>query len=360
MSNLPTQDENNTIPKSDEIFDSLTEVAKKTGEVIADTQVPKEIREGIGAAFRRLCIAYIDPFAAGWEGKGAERRAESANRIRIMNEATDQICRQMNVDTKYAIVAADKYSERVVREQLNIDKVVSVAADEVKSRSYENYQIDEGAKAETPPIDDDWFNTFEKEACQKSSDNMQKLFGKVLATKIVDTSAFSIKTLKLISQLDFEVALLFKRLCSLSISLYVDDVIVDARVLAIGRDPNTNGLMDFGLDYKSLSILEEYGLIVSNYNSWRQYIDALHGSTQECKSSYIMYQNEKYGLVFDGRNSSPQDSQFIIKGLQLYGVRLTISGMELMSIIDLDLNEAYTNDMHEFLSNHKLTLKSFN
>ena len=85
---------------------------------------------------------------------------------------------------------------------------------------------------EEKTVNDDWLNSFEEEARQKSTEDMQFLFGRILAGEIRKPGTYSIRTVKILGQLDQNVAILFKRLCSLCV-VHEDPVgkeIFDARV----------------------------------------------------------------------------------------------------------------------------------
>jgi hypothetical protein len=64
-------------------------------------------------------------------------------------------------------------------------------------------------------------------------------------------------------------AALFSLLCSLSISSRVPDssIILDARVMSMGSAAQ-NSLQAYELGYDALNILQEYGLIISDYASY--------------------------------------------------------------------------------------------
>ena len=114
---------------------------------------------------------------------------------------------------------------------------------------------------EAAPISDDWLNAFETEAARMSSAQMQRLFGKILAGEIQRPSSFSIKTIKLMSQLDNQAAALFRQLCSLSVSIRIPNtqMIYDVRVASMGNAA-LNSLQQYGLTFDSLNVLQEYAL----------------------------------------------------------------------------------------------------
>ena len=86
---------------------------------------------------------------------------------------------------------------------------------------------------------------------------MKSLFGKVLAGEIRRPTSYSIKTIKLMAQLDNRAAVLFRLLCSLSISLrFSNSNILDARVVSMGN-ASADSLQAYGLPFDELNILQE-------------------------------------------------------------------------------------------------------
>ena len=66
-------------------------------------------------------------------------------------------------------------------------------------------------------ISEDWFNIFEKETSQKSTEDMQRRFAQVLAGEIEKPGSHSIKAIKVLGDMDQRVAMLFNTFCSVCI-----------------------------------------------------------------------------------------------------------------------------------------------
>jgi hypothetical protein len=145
-----------------------------------------------------------------------EKRAASQARVKLIETSASQIAKQMQTDPEYARAAASKFAQKIIRERVNVDQVSEFAAADLKS---EPQTAAREKNPEAPPISEDWLNAFEGEAAQMSSEQMQRLFGKILAGEIQRPSSYSIKTLKLMAQLDNQAANLFKLFCSLSVSI---------------------------------------------------------------------------------------------------------------------------------------------
>ena len=81
------------------------------------------------------------------------------------------------------------------------------------------------------------------------------------------------RTLKSLGELDQNIASLFKNLCSVCIFLEhpVDKVVIDIRVPTLEDTPEMNGLRKYGLPFSKLNTLNEYGLIIPDYNSGVDY-----------------------------------------------------------------------------------------
>lgn len=325
---------------------SLATIVSSVSDLVSGVTIPAPIRRNAIKAFGQLCAAAIDIPVAYLEGAASEKRAETQARIRIITTGADQIAAQMNVDPEFARVAANKYGQKILREQVNLNKVSEVAAIQMRIDSAQDKNVD-AAVREVPEINDDWLNSFEIEASQKSTDEMQRLFGKILASEIRQPSSFSIKTVKLISQLDNRTASLFRLLCSLSISLRSANQIIDARVVVFSGSAASNALQTYGLGFDQLNILQEYGLIISDYNSYMNYGMCI--ANQGVVSIPFRYQDADWGLLSTVERPIGQE-------MRMNGVALSRSGKELISIVDIEPNDVFTTGMTEFFQKQNMQM----
>ncbi|MCY3683160.1 MAG: DUF2806 domain-containing protein [Gemmatimonadetes bacterium] len=313
-------------------------------ESIAGVPIPKPVRQNALKAFGRLCSAAIEIPIASWEGIAAEKKALAEARVKLIETTATQIANQMEEDKEYARVAFQKYGQKIIREQVNLDQISEEAARQLKDT--DNAQIGE----EIGQIDDDWLNHFEKEACQRSTEDMQLLFGKILAGEIRRPSSFSIKAVKIMGEIDKATANLFKRLCSMCIVMGIPGTnqIFDARVVSLSGNAGNNALQKYGLGFDELNILHEYGLIIADYNSWRDY------------RSSIAYKNNVVILGFSHQNTYwgllPEEERKDGQALKLHGVALSQVGRELLNIVEVEPIENYTNDLIEFFAKRKLKM----
>ena len=327
---------------SEENVDSeLAAIGHAVSGLVTGHSLPAPIRKNAFKAFDALCSALIDIPVAILQGKSTERRAETNARIQLINANTEQIARKMQVDEAYAQAAVTKFGKKILQQQINLDKVCGVA--EVEIRRLQSSDPDPSFLTEsTPEISDDWVNSFREQASTKTSQDMQILFGKILAGEICRPTSFSIRTVQIMGQLDTRTASLFRKLCSLAISLRLENVMLDARVASLGGNAAQNSLIEYDLHFESLNILQEYGLIISDYNSFMDYRLAIARGGQVAVP--FIFGNEQCAFVPKAPDEWP-----LVKPFNIHGVGFTASGKELMGIVQLEEVEKYSAEFLQFM-----------
>ena len=112
--------------------------------------------------------------------------------------------------------------------------------------------------------EDDWLNTFESEACQKSSEEMQERFARVLAGEIKNPGTFSIRAIKLLGEIDSDTASTFKTFCSgcISFDYPIGSGLIYESIFPKFRDRvSSTVLRSYGLSDRGLSQLQEFSLL---------------------------------------------------------------------------------------------------
>ena len=326
------------------IFDKLTD---SIGDLV--TGVPSPIRKNFFKAFGQLCTAAVDIPVAKMETKAAEIRAESAARIQIIKKEGESISEKLEVPKEYIDKASEKFASRIIKEQLNLDQIGLNAAYNLAQEDF-NEEISDNQK-EPKEINDDWLNEFENYAKLKSSDDMKLIFGKILSGEIKNPGAYSIRTIRLISQLDNQAARLFQTLCSITVSMNIDigsGIPYDARVVSLIGTAGSNSLSKYGLSYDNLNILQEYGLITTDYNSRFPYTACIVSQSNGVGIG-LRFENKIFGLL-------PIDLDKFVKDLYFNGVTLTKAGRELLKIIPIKHNKEYRKDFEEYLLNKHFRL----
>ena len=110
-------------------------------------------------------------------------------------------------------------------------------------------------------------------------------------------------------------------------------------------------LEKYGLAFGNLSVLNEHGIIISNYNSWWG-IQASIGLSLGDNTTVQM------PFHFHGRywvlNATVQRDPG--KEFRLHGVALTKSGQELMKIVDLVSADQYVSDLTKYFDSNNLNM----
>lgn len=307
------------------------------------TGVPAPVRKNFIKAFGQLCTAAVDIPVAWLEGKSAEIRTTTEARLQIIRKQGDVISEQIEVPKEYISKASSKFASKVIKEQLNLDQITLNAATELAN----NKEVD-CKEIEVEDISEDWLNEFENLARLKSSEDMKLVFGKILSSEITKPGSFSIKTIKLISQLDNQAAKLFQIFCNNSISMRSGGKIHDARVVSFKGNAASNSLSQFGLSFNALNVLQEYGLIISDYNSFMHYSHCI-ANEQNQVGAILRFQNKDYALV-------PSDKEKYDKVVKLDGVALTKAGKELLDIIPIVNSDNYKVELAKYFKNKNLDL----
>lgn len=357
-----------------------TEVDTVT-DLISSLNLPLWIARNASKAFQQLCSAAVEWPAAFFKGKASERHAITEANTKITETVTDQIIHQIEVPSEYAQIAVGKHLEKIIGEQINLDKISAIAADELKSiesdnptsqntnESNQEQSADstnqDANSSEGKVIDDVWLNNFETQARQVSTEEMQLRFGRILAGEIRQSGSYSIKAVKLLSELDQDTANLFKKFCSACVvygafGISNGEQVFDARVSSLGDSLGSNVLSKYGLGLNQLNILKEYSLITSG---------DIPLSTYSLVSVYdynlcIEYEDNPVPAPFQHQGKSwilsPTPERDNTPEFRLSGVMLSRIGRELFPIVDQDPMPEYTEDLKKFFAKQNLNMIEVN
>ena len=315
-----------------------------TADLLSDPTFTAPVKRNIIKAVDRLCCAATDIPVGAIERRSAEKRAETEASIKIMEGITAQIIEQMKIDPEYPQRAIRKYGEKILREQINLDKIWRVAKNLLKrekSASSTDQDTDDNGK-ET--ISDEFLNGFGEEAKQKTSEEMQDLFGRILAGEIRKPGSYSIKAVKILGEIDQHVATYFRTLCSMSVG-NIDlaaGAITSLRVINLSDTPLSSGTLEkYGLSATIIGILQEYGLILdSNFLCWRVPY-----------SPHLIRHQKRAWTV-----SPLSESEDKNRNLELYGISFSRVGHELSNLVDPEPVPQYTEDLKNFFAGQNLQM----
>lgn len=138
----------------------------------------------------------------------------------------------------------ERVSFQEAKKQLNIENVTAFAAEELRN---EEAVTDE-------PLDEDWTTRFFKIAEEVSNEEMQALWGKILAGEIKQPKTYSLRTLELIRNLSKKEADIFMKVANFAINSN------GKNYLFKGNDDNVMN-EKYNISYTDIALLTEVGII---------------------------------------------------------------------------------------------------
>jgi len=117
--------------------------------------------------------------------------------------------------------------------------------------------------------------------------------------------------------------------------------VIDARVPSLGGNAGANSLGQFGLDFAALNVLQEHGLVIADYNSYMDWWFAVPLNNKVAVP--LIYGGQRWAL-------KPKDPQFdMSRELRVHGVALSFAGRELLSIIETQIDDTFTQALRNWL-----------
>lgn len=196
--------------------------------------------------------------------------------------------------------------------QHNIENVVDNA--------YEILEKEEVCSDE--PVEQGWINRFFDSVADVSDEDLQKLWGKVLAGEIRQPKSYSLRTLETLKNLSKHEAELFEKVAMLATRMQGNLFLTS----------ETELLRKYEISYDAILCLDECGLI--NSDGMVSYNPKI-----SINDSVAIFSKTKL-LLLKGTNERPTKISFGIFGL-------TRAGKELYSILQCDSNESYLCDFAE-------------
>ena len=311
------------------------------------------VASGIGS----VAGSMLAPWKARQEAQAKQIVAKGeAEKLRILAEGQSsalQIVATAQADAKQRLISPDtavqgeltiaetveqriKFQEE--RRYRNIESVVNLAAAEL-----------EGKKVPDHEPDHDLVARFFSDVQDVSSEELQQLWAKVLSGEIEHPGTTSFLSLSILKNLDRDTAKLFRKLCSLCMSISIETTVgsqvIDARALTLGYSTDGNALGKYEIEFDKLNILNDHGLVIPDYNSTANYIICVESPVSENKSKFGMGP-----LIFQGRHwiLVPTSKHDLNDELKLNGVALTRAGRQLSRVVDLESMDMYTQNLKKY------------
>ncbi len=329
---------------------TISEAVDCFNDIVSDLAIPVPIKKNFVKALDRILCAVIDIPVQKLEEGPAERRAILEERIKFIRAVNAKNIKHIEADPEFALRASRTFTHRVLRERFNLERVFNFVIDIFKNKKYDSSENQQTSVHEGKTISEDWFNIFEKEASQKSVEDMQRRFAKVLAGEIEKPGSHSIKSVKVLGEMDQDIAELFQRVCSMSVALesFVDNSIVDIRVPSLDGNPGQNDLRKYGLSFSEINILIEYELVVPNYDTINDYKICIVDKGKNIANPF-MHQGGHWIL-------EPSSERIEKDKFMLSGVTLSHVGSQLYHIIEQIPTQQYTKNLKEYFEKQQLEM----
>jgi uncharacterized repeat protein (TIGR03899 family) len=264
---------------------SLIKIEGKPLEKLIDV-----ISKGIGTIYKPRAIR-----------KEADAKAYE---IEIIERAKSKaIAEGKEIDAEVKDRILERFKHQETKRQLNIDNIVEIAKTQLEQ---ENTVSDE-------PVNNDWTTRFFNIAADISDNEMQALWGRILAGETKQPKSYSLRTLEIVKNLSKNDAEIFMKVANYAIGTYNN-----FNFLFKGHGQE---LDDFGINFTNISQLVECGLIQPGDSVGYEY----HTRKEEYNNNFV---TDKYVLFISVKSYSP----FI--NVPIYP--FTKSGSELLKLIKAD------------------------
>jgi hypothetical protein len=285
-------------------------------DVLERFNIPKLIAGPAGEAISRLVGHAVDvpsEYVKNFKQRIVDKREA---RTEVSKALARAAASDAVADKELVHRAAQSFLAKELRAQTNKEAVAQKTIEHLSGLSDANTE-----SAKRP--DDDWLNVFERYAENASSDRLRDLWARVLARQIRTSHDFSLRTLRFISELDSNTAILFQK---------HSEKVIDGEFIMVPKDLSGRLLDDF-MHLQHAGLLSGVG---GNFS--RLYENT--GNTPTGGQANIFFSFPKATVHL----SVSDDYK-----LNLPNIPLTDVGRELLKIMDAAENHEAVSELVEFL-----------
>lgn len=164
-------------------------------------------------------------------------------KLSLMSLDSSSIKQELPIDQR----AQQRLDYQEQNRQRNIENITQKAAENLKSEK----------KVSEEPVDKDWTTRFFNYAEDISNEEMQELWGRVLAGEIKKPKSYSLRTLDLLRNLSKDEAETFLKFASLAIQTTGTSFILNFKSEKLLEEK-------YGLNFKDRLLMEELGFLTAN------------------------------------------------------------------------------------------------
>lgn len=275
------------------------------------TKLVEFVSAGIGTLYRPIAIRG-EAEARAFEIKAiakAEAEAKAESKAIEVNASLNRIQTIAQSNPELAERARQRLLAREIEGQQNIEAIAEYASAALPN------------SVSSEPVGQDWRRKFFVDAENVCEQDMQLLWGKVLAGELASPGTFGLRTLDTLKQLSRREAELFRKACGLAMA--------DGWIALPSSDINT-ALAAFGLTFGDILTLRDAGLILHG--------DHLH---KNFTPPQPVTEPEKIKAVLSNNGVLIELSGAALAQLQLPALIFTQAGREMQRLIDPEENTEY-------------------
>lgn len=210
----------------------------------------------------------------------------------------------------------DRLVYKEFRRQENIDNVTQIAAQQLSQ--------EETVSEET--VDEDWTTRFFNIVEDISDQEMQQLWGRILAGEVKRPKSYSLRTLDLLKNLSKREAEVFTKMSNLAI--------ISNNSPFVFKGDDNQIIEKYGLSFEDRLLLIEVGIIQPDTNIIRRFFP----NTIDINT---LFESGKY-LIRSLKKANTPESHIEI-------IRFTKIGEELLKLLVITVNDSYIKDFSEKL-----------
>lgn len=177
---------------------------------------PPQVRTALVSAFSQL-FGGLAAIPAAWLKRKAQSIEDlTAARSVVSVALAKSVAEKSVADPATLEAAAEIFLSPHIRKKKNLVQIALMAAEHTADK------CDTSSAKEAKSPEDDWMNSFARFAEDASSERMQDMFSRLLAGEIVRPGAYSVATMRTISEMDQELATDFSYAWAKSVGEAVD------------------------------------------------------------------------------------------------------------------------------------------
>ncbi|MGN1155567.1 MAG: DUF2806 domain-containing protein [Agathobacter sp.] len=199
-----------------------------------------------------------------------------------------------------------------IRQERNLENVIRITGEELQQSD----------TVSNEPVDDDWITRLFSIVKDVNNEEMQYVWGKILAGEIIKPGSFSIRTLETIRNLSQHEAATFQKILPLIVR-FSDQAFLTAQCEILKK---------YGVSYSDILLLDECGLTTSD--------GMLTINPKVTNATPLALFNKKRVIILKGLSSQPIS-------FPIFVFDITKAGRELASILEYEAEAEYLTDFAE-------------